>query len=169
MEACASAGCLHLSSLSSCAICHDAIPAAYAGGPRWVAGSSYFDPSTLGQPMVWQNGVVNYYTDLGDLSPTVTQAQANAMVAAAAALWSGIPTAALQINAAGSLAEDVNGSNFSERSQRPDHAAGRPKHRHRHPPRHHLRRRRIGPRRPRRRGRQRPRFVQRQRRNNPCG
>jgi hypothetical protein len=46
------------------------------------------------------------------LSPTVTQAQANAMVAAAAAQWSSIPTAALQINAAGSLAEDVNGANF---------------------------------------------------------
>ncbi len=85
---------------------------AFAGGPRWVAGSSYFDPSTLGQPVVWQNGVVSYYTDLGDLSPTVTQAQANAMVAAAAAQWSGIPTAALQINAAGSLAEDVSGTNF---------------------------------------------------------
>ncbi len=88
------------------------VPAAFAGGPRWVAGSSYFDPSTLGQPVVWENGVVNYYTDLGDLSPTVTQAQANAMVAAAASLWSGIPTAAVQINAAGSLAEDVNGTNF---------------------------------------------------------
>src|SRR5271170_6628251 len=85
---------------------------AYAGGPRWIAGSSYFNPSALGQPIIWKNGVVNFYTDLGDLSPTVTQAQANAMVAAAAALWSGIPTAALQINAAGSLAEDVNGTNF---------------------------------------------------------
>jgi hypothetical protein len=83
-----------------------------AVGQRWVAGSSYFDPSVLGQPVVWKNGIVNYYTDLGDLSPTVTQAQANAMVAQAAALWSGIPTAALQIDAAGSLAEDVNGSNF---------------------------------------------------------
>ncbi len=84
----------------------------YAGGPRWVAGTSYFDPSTTGRPIVWKNGVLNYYTDLGDLSPTVNQEQANAMLAAAAALWSGIPTAALQIKAAGSLAEDVNGSNF---------------------------------------------------------
>ena len=88
-----------------------AVPA-YSGGPRWIAGSSYFNPSALGQPIVWRNGVVNFYTDLGDLSPTVTQAQANAMVAAAAAMWSGVPTAALQINAAGSLAEDVKGSNF---------------------------------------------------------
>jgi len=83
-----------------------------AGGPRWVAGSTYFDPSTLGQPIVWRNGVVQYYTDLGPLSPTVTQAQANAMVAAAASQWSSIPTAALQITAAGSLAENVSGANF---------------------------------------------------------
>ena len=87
-------------------------PCGYAGGPRWVAGTSYFDPSTAGQPIVWKNGVVNYYTDLGDLSATVTQAQANALVASAAALWSGVPTAAVQITAAGSLAEDVNGTNF---------------------------------------------------------
>src|SRR5271154_5105711 len=88
------------------------VTGAFAGGPRWVAGTSYFDPSVLGQPLVWKNGVLNYYADLGDLSPTVTQAQANVMVAAAAAQWSGIPTAALQINAAGSLAEDVNATNF---------------------------------------------------------
>jgi hypothetical protein len=85
---------------------------AFAGGPRWVAGTSYFDPSTLGHPIAWKNGVVAYYTDLGDLSATVDQAQANAMVAAAAAQWSGVPTAALQITAAGSLAEDVNGTNL---------------------------------------------------------
>ena len=102
--------CLLTSILVTLAIA-SAIPA-HAGGPRWVAGVGYFNPSVLGRPLVWRNGVVNYYTDLGDLSPTVTQAQANAMVAAAAAFWSGIPTAALQINAAGSLAEDVHGSNF---------------------------------------------------------
>ncbi len=89
-----------------------ASPFGYAGGPRWVAGTSYFDPATTGRPIIWKNGVLNYYTDLGNLSPTVTQTQANAMVAQAAAMWSGIPTAALQINAAGSLAEDVNGTNF---------------------------------------------------------
>ena len=87
-------------------------PLARGAGPRWVAGSSYFDPSALGQPIVWRGGVVSYYTDRGDLSPTVTQVQANAMVAQAAGLWSGIPTAALQINPAGSLAEDVSGANF---------------------------------------------------------
>ena len=76
--------CLLTSILVTLAIA-SAIPA-HAGGPRWVAGVGYFNPSVLGQPLVWRNGVVNYYTDLGDLSPTVTQAQANAMVAAAAAL-----------------------------------------------------------------------------------
>ena len=85
---------------------------AFAGGPRWVAGSSYFSSSVLGRRIVWKNGILNYYTDLGDLSPTVFQAQANALVASAAALWSGIPTAAIRIHAAGSLSEDVNGSNF---------------------------------------------------------
>jgi hypothetical protein len=88
-----------------------AIPA-WCGGPRWVAGATYFDPSVTGQPIVWRSGLVHYYTDLGPLSLSVTQAQANAMVAAAAAQWSGIPTAALQIVAGGSLAENVSGANF---------------------------------------------------------
>ena len=61
------------------------LPLAYAGGPRWVAGTSYFNSSTTGQPVVWKNGVLNYYNDLGDLSTTVTQAQADAMVTEAAA------------------------------------------------------------------------------------
>jgi len=84
---------------------------ALAGGPRWVAGSSYFDPAVKGKPIVWKHGLINYYADLGDLSATVNQSQANAMVAAAAAVWNGVPTAAISIQAAGSLAEDVNGSN----------------------------------------------------------
>ncbi len=84
----------------------------WSGGPRWVAGSTYFVPSVLGQPIVWRNGSVHYYTDLGPLSASVDQAQANAMVAAAATLWSAIPTAAIQITLAGNLAEDVSGNNF---------------------------------------------------------
>jgi hypothetical protein len=90
--------------------------AALGGGPRWIAGASYFNPSVAGHPLVWKSGIVNYYTDLGDLSSTVTQTQANAMVAQAAALWSQVPTAALRIHAAGSLAEDVSGSNFLKAS-----------------------------------------------------
>ena len=60
-----------------------AVEVAHAGGPRWVAGSSYFNPSVKGQQVVWANGQVTYYTDLGNLSSQVTQAQANTMVAAA--------------------------------------------------------------------------------------
>jgi hypothetical protein len=63
-----------------------AVRASRSGVPRWVAGTSYFDPVTAARPIVWKNGVLNYYTDQGDLSATVTQAQANAMVAQAAAL-----------------------------------------------------------------------------------
>lgn len=62
-----------------------AIHIAHAGGPRWVAGSSYFNSSVKGQPIVWANGQVTYYTDLGNLSAQVNQAQANTMVATAAA------------------------------------------------------------------------------------
>jgi hypothetical protein len=86
---------------------------AHAGGPRWVAGSSYFNSSVKGQPIAWSNGQVSYYTDLGNLSPEVSQAQANAMVATAAAVWSNVNTAAVSIQLGGSLAEDVNGSNVT--------------------------------------------------------
>ncbi len=85
---------------------------AFAGGPRWVAGTSYFDPIRAGQPITWANGRIAYYTDLGDLSATVTQTQANGMVADAAALWSNVPTAAVSIGHGGSLDEDVSGTNF---------------------------------------------------------
>ena len=86
---------------------------ARAGGPRWVAGSSYFNASAKGRPVVWANGQVVYYTDLGNLSTKVNQAQANAMVAAAAAVWNNVSTAAVTIAAGGSLGEDVNGTNVT--------------------------------------------------------
>jgi IPT/TIG domain len=89
---------------------------AHAGGPRWVAGSSYFDPAAKGTPVTWKGGLVRYYTDLGDLSAMVNQAQASAMVATAAAVWSGVPTAAVSITSGGSLAEDVNGTNVFDTS-----------------------------------------------------
>lgn len=83
---------------------------ACAGGPRRVAGSSYFDASRQGQPIVWSGGQVVYYTDLGALSSTVTQAQANSMVAAAAAVWSSVSTAGVSIQRGGNLAEVVDQS-----------------------------------------------------------
>lgn len=88
-----------------------AVAIAHAGGPRWVAGSSYFNASVKGQPIVWAKGQVIYFTDLGNLSTQVNQAQANAMVATAAAVWSNVNTAAVSIQSGGSLGEDVNGSN----------------------------------------------------------
>lgn len=87
--------------------------AAHAGGPRWVAGSSYFDAAAKGKPIVWAGGQVTYFTDLGNLSAQVTQAQVNTMVATAAAVWSGVPTAAVSIQSGGSLAEDVSGANVT--------------------------------------------------------
>ncbi len=90
-----------------------ALQTAHAGGPRWVGGSSYFDSSVKGQPIVWANGQITYFTDLGNLSSNVNQAQANDMVATAAAVWSSVPTAAVSIQAGGDLAEDVNGTNVT--------------------------------------------------------
>ncbi|MGB7191425.1 MAG: IPT/TIG domain-containing protein [Acidobacteriaceae bacterium] len=86
---------------------------AYAGGPRYVAGTTYFDPAALGKSIVWANGQLRYYIDLGDLSSTVNRAQANSMIAAAAAVWNAVPTAAVNIVAAGNLAEDVSGANVT--------------------------------------------------------
>lgn len=88
-----------------------AVRIAFAGGPRWVAGPAYFDSAEKGQPVVWARGQVVYFTDQGDLSGAVSQAQANALVAQAAAVWNGVPTAAVSITWGGSLAEDVNGTN----------------------------------------------------------
>src|ERR1700733_1956599 len=53
---------------------------ARAGGPKYVAGSSYFNSSTMGQPLTWSLGQVSYYTDQGDLSPILPSAAANALV-----------------------------------------------------------------------------------------
>ena len=76
-----------------------------------MAGSTYFDANLKGKPIVWKDGLIHYYTDLGDLSATVSQSQANAMVATSAAIWSNVATAAVSITPGGSLAEDVNGTN----------------------------------------------------------
>ncbi|MGA7217934.1 MAG: hypothetical protein WBX38_06445, partial [Candidatus Sulfotelmatobacter sp.] len=85
---------------------------ARAGGPKYVAGSSYFNSGTMGQPIVWSMGQVNYYTDQGDLSPILANASANALVANAFSQWTSASSAALTATRAGSLAEDVNGGNI---------------------------------------------------------
>ena len=82
-----------------------------AGGPKYVAGTSYFNSTATGQPLVWAGGVVTYYTDQGDLSPILPNATANTFVANAFTQWTGISTAAINVTSGGQLAEDVNGTN----------------------------------------------------------
>src|SRR5579862_2977550 len=84
---------------------------ARAGGPRYVAGISYFNQGTTGTPLIWDQGAVSYYTDQGTLSPTVSGPQADALVADAFSQWTSIPNVAVTATHAGQLAEDVNGSN----------------------------------------------------------
>ncbi len=85
----------------------------WASGPHWVAGVNYFNPAAKGNPVVWANGQVSYYLDEGALSSSVSNSQAAALVASAAAVWSGVSTAAVSITNGGSLSEDVNGSNVT--------------------------------------------------------
>jgi hypothetical protein len=60
--------------------------------------------------MAWYTSQPQYFTDPGELSSTVTHAQADAMVAKAAAVWN-VPTANITLAQGGELAEHVNGSN----------------------------------------------------------
>jgi hypothetical protein len=83
-----------------------------AGGPAFIAGSLY-DPGVEGQPLVWANGSVQYFTDEGDLSPILPNAQADVLVATAFSAWTGIAGVALTAAQVGHLAEDVNGGNIA--------------------------------------------------------
>lgn len=85
----------------------------YAGGPKYIAGSTFFDSSTMGQPLTWAQGQVNYYTDQGDLSPILPNAAANTFVANAFLQWTSVATASVAATGAGQLAEDVKGSNIA--------------------------------------------------------
>lgn len=84
---------------------------AVAGGPRFVTGTTYWATQS-GVPMAFRISNPLYYTDPGDLSPAVSHAQADAMVAAAAAGWN-VPTASLTLAQGGSLAEHVSSGNVS--------------------------------------------------------
>lgn len=88
-------------------------PAARSGGPKWVAGTSYFNPAAAGQPLHWAGGQVNYYVDQGPLNGAIGHQQATAMVDAAAALWSSVATAGVTLTDKGTLNEDVNGANIA--------------------------------------------------------
>lgn len=89
---------------------------ARAGGPRYIAGISYFNQGTAGTPLSWAQGVVNYYTDQGPLSAMVPGSQGDTLVADAFSQWTSISTVALSVTHAGQLAEDVNGSNVYRNS-----------------------------------------------------
>src|SRR6202521_4940919 len=86
--------------------------ASRAGGPAFVAGSGY-DPGVEGHTLAWANGSVQYFTDQGNLSPILPNAQADAFVAAAFSPWTSISNVALSASQGGHLAEDVNGGNIA--------------------------------------------------------
>lgn len=83
----------------------------HTGGPAFVAGAGY-NPGVEGQPLLWANGSVEYFTDQGALSPILTNSQADAFVASAISPWISVPGAGLTAVQGGHLAEDVNGSNI---------------------------------------------------------
>jgi len=85
----------------------------FAGGPEYIAGSSYFTSGMMGQPIVWSQGQIIYYTDQGDLSPILPNALANAFVGTAFNQWTSVPSAAVFVDIGGQLAEDVNASNIA--------------------------------------------------------
>ncbi len=107
-------GHLPLCLLGSLLLC--APSAVLAGGPKYIAGTTYFNAAVLGVPLHWAGGQVNYYVDQGPLSSTVTNAQATAMVDAAAALWSAVPTAGVTLSDMGTLNEDVNAADIQVNS-----------------------------------------------------
>ena len=81
---------------------------ARAGGPRFVTAT--YSWVGAGIPIPFYTSSPMYYTDSGNLSATVSHAQADAMVAAAAATWS-VPTSKLVIQQGGELAEHVSSAN----------------------------------------------------------
>lgn len=82
-----------------------------AGGPKYVAGTSYFQSTATGQPLTWAQGQLLYFTDQGDLSPVLPNSDANTFVTNAFNQWTSVPTAALTATSGGQLAEDVSGAN----------------------------------------------------------
>ncbi len=81
---------------------------AQAGGPRWVSGPPYFNPTGLS--IVWYTNQLQYFTDPGDLSSSVNHQAADALVARAAAVWN-VPQSSLVLNQGGSLNEHVSARN----------------------------------------------------------
>jgi hypothetical protein len=86
---------------------------AHAGGPQYVAGPAFFDSSVKGTALTWPAGLLNYYTDRGDLSPLLPGSSADALVATAFSRWTSISTAAVSAVRAGQLGEDVSSANVT--------------------------------------------------------
>ena len=82
-----------------------------AGDLKYVAGTSFFDPAVIGQPVRWRDGVVKYFVDQGALNSQVDNLHAIEMVDAAASLWTKVSTAGVVLTNSGPLPEDVVSSN----------------------------------------------------------
>jgi len=81
---------------------------ASAGGPRWVSGPPYFTNWHVN--ISWYTNHPAYFTDPGDLSPSVNHAAADVMVAKAASVWN-VQTASLVLAQGGTLDEHLSGAN----------------------------------------------------------
>lgn len=79
---------------------------ASAGTARFVAGEGWGVSSV--NTVNWKVNTLQYYTDQGPLSPTVSHAAADSLVAAAAGTWN-VPTSNLTLTQGGQLGEDVSG------------------------------------------------------------
>jgi hypothetical protein len=73
-----------------------------------VTGLPYY--SSEGRPIVWDTSTPYYFTDPGDLSPYVDHVAADALVKAAARVWT-VPTANFNLLYGGSLSEHVSLAN----------------------------------------------------------
>ena len=74
-----------------------------------MTGPPFFT-APAGQPIGWKQTSLTYFTDPGDLSSSVPNAAANALVAAAAATWN-VPVANITLSSGGSLTEHVSSQN----------------------------------------------------------
>jgi hypothetical protein len=108
---------MRLSHLTAPALLALGCTAAVAGGPKYIAGASYFNAAVMGQPVHWAGGQVSYYVDQGPLNSSISNQQATAMVDAAAALWSAVPTAGVNLVDQGQLNEDVSGADVQANAQ----------------------------------------------------
>lgn len=82
---------------------------AHAGGPRFITGTNYVSIGP-GNVMAFYTPQLSYFTDPGDLASNVPHAQADALVASAAAVWN-VPYTSLVLSQGGTLAEHVSSGN----------------------------------------------------------